>query len=281
MPPATFPPCAATSTRTITSPSLDAVERHQQVTRRSSRRSSSSSSSSCGVWFAYCTYARGSPQVPSKRYPQCLLGSISRGTLCVPTSCDQQDFFFPLLCVRSQKRREDRTKVVCCRSSPLLPNFLATSSSEAGTHSPPPPFPPAMDEPAVWKPSLGSRAPLTRRDCEFAAGGTALACARSVYADKPNTSPPAVSRSPAGPRYHIGNLVHHHLAVLVDLGAAYYSSRLAKSRSPTSVRGPPGKRKQVHTGLGRRAVSTPRSSSPTVSLAPSYEASLMAYLLCT
>lgn len=130
-------------------------------------------------------------------------------------------FFFPLLCVRSQQRREDRTKVVCCRSSPLLPNFLATSSSEAGTHSPPPPLPPAMDEPAVWKPSIGSRAPLTRRDCEFAAGGTALACARSVYADKPNTSPPAVSRSPAGPRYHIGNLVHHHLAILVDLGAAY------------------------------------------------------------
>lgn len=48
-------------------------------------------------------------------------------------------FFFPLLCVRSQQRREDRTKVVCCRSSPLLPNFLATSSSEAGTQSPRPP----------------------------------------------------------------------------------------------------------------------------------------------
>lgn len=221
MPPATFPPCAATSTRTITSPSLDAVERHQQVTRRSSRRSSSSSSSSCGVWFAYCTYARGSPQVPSKRYPQCLLGSISRGTLCVPTSCDQQAFFF-LPCCACVRSSGERTGPRLCVVAVLrfYQTFWRPRLQRLGHILPL--LPPAMDEPAVWNPSLGSRAPLTRRDdCEFAAGGTALACARSVYADKPNTSPPAVARSPAGPRYHIGNLVHHHLAILVDLGAAY------------------------------------------------------------
>lgn len=167
------------------------------------------------VWFVYCTHAVRPKCRPSG------IPSVSLVLFRVPYASRPlvtNNFFSPA--VRSQQRTGQDQGWVSqfSASTKLFDDLLFTlvlhfATRGWNTWRTSVCLPPQWTSQRYGKLSLGCRAPFMR-DCEFAGLEARLWRAQDLFYHTHRQ----VSRSPAGPRYHTGNLVHH--LALVDLGAA-------------------------------------------------------------